>query len=163
MLRGQPKVAAAPLTHLSQKAGPSASPNEELTAWDFIRVGLAFDLIIAVVILVVSALGRMTVDTIPVGVAVFLLVSVAIWGGVGLVAVPTLVMQRVRRTWAHQCSKRRRKSPRVWDDEIDGPAWVAVVTRPPDPTATAHSPLARPAAGKSVLTTADPEVGDSAW
>ena len=102
------------------KEDRSPRSGEELRAWDFIRIGVAFDLIIAAVILFVS-LGRITPDTVPVGLAVFAMVSIAIWGGLGMVAVPTLLVQRTRRAWARRRSKRRADATGTWDDWIDDP------------------------------------------
>jgi hypothetical protein len=102
------------------KAEQPPRSGEELRAWDFIKVGLAFDLIVAAVIVFVS-LGPMTPDTVPVGLAVFALVSIAIWGGLGLVAVPMLLARRVRRAWARRLAKHRAGVPGTWDDWIDGP------------------------------------------
>ena len=104
------------------KADPSARSGEELRAWDFIRVGVAFDLIIAAVILFVS-LGRITVDTVPVGLAVFAMVSIAIWGGLGMVAVPTLLVQRTRRAWGKsplEASRRMLPAPGMTGSTIRG-------------------------------------------
>ena len=38
-----------------------------------------------------------------------------------MVAIPTLLVQRMRRSWALRCSKHRRKLSGTWDDWIDGP------------------------------------------
>jgi hypothetical protein len=120
-MAGGPKIDDAASGKPSAKTVPSARPAEELSARNFIRAGLAFDLIVAAVILVAVALGRITADTIPVGLAIFVLVSIAIWAGIGLVAVPVLIAQRIRRAWTRRRAKQRAGLPATWDDWIDGP------------------------------------------
>ena len=77
MMVPTPKIGDAARDETSPKEGLSARSDRGLNTWDFIRAGVALDLIMAVVILGVS-LGRITPDTIPVGLAVFVLVSIAI-------------------------------------------------------------------------------------
>jgi len=86
----------------------------------FVRMGVGLSLIVASVLVVVG-LKRRDADTIASALGVLLLFSVAIWGGIGLIAIPALLTQMVRRTWAHRRSLRRGKNPGVWDDWIDGP------------------------------------------
>jgi hypothetical protein len=113
-----PKIDDAARGKPSAKVIPSARPDGELSVRNFIQTGLAFELIIAAVILVVSALGRITADIIPVGLVVFVMISFGIWGALALVAVPTFLVQRVRRTWTR---RRAKHLDRTWDDWIDGP------------------------------------------
>ncbi len=114
------KAADAPPDKVSKASG-STNEDENLSAWDFVRVGLALTLIFAAVVMVVAGLGRITSDTIPVALFVFAMLLIVIWGGLTLVAVPTLLIQRVRRAWACRRSKRRASLPGIWDDWIDGP------------------------------------------
>jgi hypothetical protein len=89
------------------KAACSPRPDEGLSAWDFIRTGLVFTVIVAAVIAVVSSVGRITFDTVPVALLVLLMVSIAIWGGLALVAVPDAAPRRSREnnSSAEQASK----------------------------------------------------------
>ena len=48
------------------------------------------------------SLGRILVDSVPVGLAVSALVSIAIWEGLAQAATPTLLVQRLRRTWTRR-------------------------------------------------------------
>jgi hypothetical protein len=121
-----PKVVEPPWAEASSKAGRSASMDEEVTAWDFVRLGLwwtivvdAFFLVMADLVLV--ALGDYNADLIRRSLGVAACFSIAIWGGIGLVAIPTLVGQRMQRIWAHRRSERRARGPGLWDGWIDGP------------------------------------------
>jgi hypothetical protein len=100
------------------KAKVSIGPDEDLNAWDFIRVGLALTV---VAIAVLAACGRYDADFIPSALFVLALSSIAIWGGLTLVAIPTLLFQRMRRALARRRSKSRAETLGTWDDWIDGP------------------------------------------
>jgi hypothetical protein len=121
-----PKVVEPSRAEPSSMAGQSASADEELKAWDFVRMGLWWTLLVVaflvMAVLDIAGLGHYNAGFIPSALlrvaAVF---SIAIWGGIGLVAIPTLVVQRMERIWAHRRSKRRAGSPVLWDDWIDGP------------------------------------------
>jgi hypothetical protein len=120
MMGTLPKVVEPSRAEPSSKAGRSAGADEELNAWSFARMGLGLNLVV-VAILVMAGLGHYNADFIPSAIGVAAGFSIAIWGGITLVAVPALLVQRVRRNWAHRRSKRRAGSPGLWDDWIDGP------------------------------------------
>ena len=79
---------------MPSKAKVSTRADEDLSAWDFIRVGLALTV---VAVAVLAACGRYDADFIPSALFVLALSSIAIWGGITLVAIPTLLFQRMRR------------------------------------------------------------------
>ena len=120
-----PKVVEPSRAEPSSKAGRSASADEELKAWDFVRLGLWWTLVVVAVlvmaVLVMAVPGHYNADLIPNALRVAAGFSIAICGGIGLVAIPTLVERRMQRIWAHRRSKRRAGSPGLWDDGIDGP------------------------------------------
>jgi hypothetical protein len=121
-----PKVVEPSRPEPSSMARQTAGAVEELKAWDFVRMGLWWTLLVlaflAMAVLVVAGHGHYNANFIRRSLlrvaAVF---SIAIWGGIGLVAIPTLVVQRMERTWARRRPKRRAGSPGLWDDWIDGP------------------------------------------
>jgi hypothetical protein len=58
------KTADAPPEKASKARG-STGTAEDLSAWNFVRVGLALTLIFAAMVMLVAGLGRITPDTIP--------------------------------------------------------------------------------------------------
>jgi hypothetical protein len=115
-----PKVAVPSRDVPSSKAGRSAGAAEELNAWLFIRMGLGLSGIV-VAGLVMEVLRHFSADLILSALGLLAFFSIAIWGGNALVAIPTLLVQRLRRPWAHRRSKLRAGIPGLWDDWIDGP------------------------------------------
>jgi hypothetical protein len=80
----------------SPKAKRSAGEREELSVRYFFSFGLGFTLIVFA-ILVIAVLPRFNSDSIGGALAVLAFFSIAIWGGIALVAVPTLLTAAVRR------------------------------------------------------------------
>jgi cytochrome c biogenesis protein CcdA len=125
MMGSIPKVVEPLRAEPSSNAGQSASADEELKAWDFVRMGLLCTLVVVALLvmagLVMASQGDYNAEFIPRALRLAVGFSIVIWGGIGLVAIPTLVVQRMERIWAHRRSKRRAGSPGLWDDWIDGP------------------------------------------
>jgi hypothetical protein len=115
-----PKSSNLGLTGLSPEPAPPEPEHEDLNAWYFIRAGLGLNLFVAVLLVVAAPRGR-NADTVATVHAMVAFFSVAIWGGIALVAIPTLLVQMVRRTRAHRKSLLPGKSPGIWDGWIDGP------------------------------------------
>jgi hypothetical protein len=104
----------------SPQAKRSAGEREEPGVRYFFSFGVALTFI-ALAVLMIAVLPRLNSDSIGTALIVLAFFSIAIWGGIALVAVPTLLATAVLRARRRRGLTYRADVSATWDDWIDGP------------------------------------------